>query len=165
MKLFFSLVFFFSFNLLQSGFELLAGLTFILCDLIMGLNGYILGTKQYFFVLQSLYFTTRMYNRCISDVCKCGEFILLFIIWRNCHVTHCCMMSACFFAGSSDILFLCGRITGQYPCSHAVVSLCFVLVQVSADSVSTFRACSQCRCSLSAVRAKKIDHTFVLCIR
>lgn len=71
MKLFFCLVFS---SLLLSGFELIAVLTFILCDLIMGLNGYILGTKQYFFVLQSLYFTTRMYNRCISDVCKCGNF-------------------------------------------------------------------------------------------
>lgn len=101
----------------------------------------------------------------ICYVCELYEFIILFIMCCTLHVTLCWCQHVClffvFFSGSSDILFLCGRITGQYLCSHAVVSFCFVLVQVSADSVPIFRACAQCCCSPWAVGAMKIDHTFV----
>lgn len=38
------------------------------------------------------------------------------------YLTQCCMISTCFLAGSSDILYLRGRITGQYSCTHVVVS-------------------------------------------
>lgn len=71
-------------------------------------------------------------------------------------MTEFCMISTCFLAGSSDILFHRGRITGQYSCTHVVVSFllfwCRLLLtqpphlDLALSGGSHFSASMVCKC-------------------